>query len=156
MTAAAGYLNHFAVAIKKNLSDMAATAVEVGEAQEQPMSFSSRGFAVIVGITGQQSGRIIFDTDSVTAKRLSDAINGEDTDEEFVLDTMAEVANIISGNGISLVNNANPGLGLMLTPPSVFLGEHLSIVSPKMSAEMVNVKTDFGDLLVSIGFEGGR
>lgn len=150
------YLDHFSVAIKNNLTDMASTEVRMGEIQVQPMSFSSRGFAVIIGITGSRSGRIIIDTDGATAKTLSDAINQEDTEEEFVLDTMAEVTNIISGNGITLVNNANPGMGLMLTPPSVFLGENLLIVSPRMNAEMMKLQTDYGDLLISIGFEGGR
>jgi CheY-specific phosphatase CheX len=130
--------------------------VQIGEIQVQEMSFSSQGFAVIIGITGSRSGRVIIDTNMATAKALSDAINCEDTDEEFVLDTMAEVANIVSGNGISLVNNANPGMGLMLTPPSVFLGERLMIVSPKLNTEMMTVHTDFGELLISIGFEGGR
>jgi CheY-specific phosphatase CheX len=152
----ANYLNHFAVAIKNNLESMASTQVQIGEVQVQEMSFSSQGFAVIIGITGSRSGRVIIDTNMATAKALSDAINCEDTDEEFVLDTMAEVTNIVSGNGISLVNNANPGMGLMLTPPSVFLGERLMIVSPKLNAEMMTVNTDFGELLISIGFEGGR
>jgi len=149
-------LKHFAVAIKNNLSSMALTEAQIGEIQVQQMSFSSKGFAVIIGITGGRSGRVIIDTDMATAKALSNSINGEDIDEEFVLDTMAEVANIVSGNGISLVNNANPGMRLMLTPPSIFLGEKLMIVSPKLNAEMMTIHTDFGELLISIGFEGGR
>jgi CheY-specific phosphatase CheX len=153
---AVNYLNHFAQSLSSNLGSMASTEVRIGEVQTQEMSFSSKGFAVIIGITGGRSGRVIIDTDMATAKALSDAINGEDTEEEFVLDTMAEVTNIVSGNGISLINNANPGMGLMLTPPSVFLGENLMIVSPKMNAEMMSVQTDFGSLLISIGFEGGR
>ena len=60
------------------------------------------------------------------------------------------------GNGITTVNNANSGMGLMLTPPSIFIGNQLTIVSPKLNAEVVAVTTPLGLINLSIGFEGGK
>jgi CheY-specific phosphatase CheX len=95
------------------------------------------------------------DTTQETACKLSNTINGEECDEEFVLDTMAELTNIVSGNGITTVNNANSGMGLMLTPPSIFIGNELTIVSPKLNAEVVTVTTPLGLInLVSALKEG--
>ena len=152
----ANYLEHFAASMMENLQVMAGLETKTSLPMSQETAFESKGFSVIIGITGNRPGRIILDTSCETAEKLSEAINGEVCDEEFVLDTMAELTNIVSGNGISTVNNANQGMGLMLTPPSIFRGNELTIVSPKLNAEVVTVTTPMGDLYLSIGFEGGK
>lgn len=150
------YLEHFATSMVQNLSEMAGMAATPTPPIPQETAFASRGFAVIIGITGKRPGRIILDTSQETAGKISEAINGEVCEEDFVLDTLAELTNIVSGNGITTVNNANPGMGLMLTPPSLFLGDDLTIVSPKLNAEVVTVSTPAGDVFLSVGFEGGK
>jgi len=152
----ANYLEYFAASLVENLQEMAGMEIQSRPPTPQETAFASSGFSVIIGITGKRPGRIILDTCKETACKLSDAINCEECDEEFVLDTMAELTNIVSGHGITAVNNANPGMGLMLTPPSIFLGTKLTIVSPKLNAEVVIVNTPVGDLQLSIGFEGGK
>lgn len=150
------YLDHFAASMIENLMEMAGMEAQANPPAPQDTAFASQGFAVVIGITGKRPGRIILDTSQATACKLSEAINGEECDEEFVLDTMAELTNIVSGNGITTVNNANPGMGLMLTPPSLFLGNELMIVSPKLNAEVVTIATPVGEVFLSIGFEGGK
>lgn len=151
------YLDFFANAIRRNLSDMAGLSGEAGALEPQQTSFSSRGFAVILGITGAKAGRVIIDMDWQTAKELCDTINAEDVlDEEFVLDTLAEFTNIVAGHAVSDINNAFTNMGMMLTPPSVFRGENLKIVSPKLTAEVMAIKTSLGTIYISIGFEGGK
>lgn len=150
----ANYLEHFAASMLQNLQEMAGMEGQTGTPVPHETSFVSMGFSVIIGITGKRPGRIILDTKQETACKLSEAINGEECDEEFLLDTMAELTNIVSGNGITTVNNANQGMGLMLTPPSLFLGNELTIVSPKLNAEVVMIQTPVGEILLSVGFEG--
>ena len=152
----ANYLEYFAASMVENLSEMAGMEAQSNPPAPQETAFASKGFAVIIGITGKRAGRIILDTLEDTARKLSAAINGEECDEEFVLDTMAELTNIVSGNGITTVNNNNPGMGMMLTPPSIFIGSELTLVSPKLNAEVVTVTTPVGEILLSIGFEGGK
>ena len=152
----ANYLEHFSASMLQNLQEMAGLEAEASQPAAQETAFASQGFSVIIGITGKRPGRIILDTTQETACKLSNTINGEECDEEFVLDTMAELTNIVSGNGITTVNNANSGMGLMLTPPSIFIGSQLTIVSPKLNAEVVAVTTPLGLINLSIGFEGGK
>ena len=152
----ANYLEHFSASMLQNLQEMAGMEAAASQPTGQETAFASQGFSVIIGITGKRPGRIILDTTQATACALSNMINGEECDEEFVLDTMAELTNIVSGNGITTVNNANPGMGLMLTPPSIFIGNELTIVSPKLNAEVVAVTTPLGLINLSIGFEGGK
>lgn len=152
----ANYLEHFSASMLQNLQEMAGMEAVASQPAVQETAFASQGFSVIIGITGKRPGRIILDTTQETACKLSNTINGEECDEEFVLDTMAELTNIVSGNGITTVNNANSGMGLMLTPPSIFIGNQLTIVSPKLNAEVVAVTTPLGLINLSIGFEGGK
>jgi CheY-specific phosphatase CheX len=150
------YLEHFATSMIENLQEMAGMEAQAGSPAKQDTAFASQGFAVIIGITGKRPGRIILDTSQQAAQKLSDAINGEVCEEDFVLDTLAELTNIVSGNGITKVNNENQGMGLMLTPPSLFIGEELTIVSPKLNAEVITVSTPAGEVFLSVGFEGGK
>lgn len=151
------YVNFFATALKDNLLEMAQLNCDISEPQPQTQTFISGGMAVILGITGKRPGRIIIDTSKTTAIKLSQIINGEEElNEEEVMDTMAELGNIISGHTITHANNANRGLNLMLTPPSIFCGEDICITSPKIQSEIINTATPVGKIVVSIGFEGGR
>ncbi len=152
----ANYLEHFAASMMQNLQEMASMESNASPPAPQETAFASQGFSVIIGITGKRPGRIILDMTQETANKLSEAINCEECEEEFVLDTLAELTNIVSGNGITTVNNANSGMGLMLTPPSIFIGNELTIVSPKLNAEVVAVTTPVGLINLSIGFEGGK
>jgi CheY-specific phosphatase CheX len=118
----------------------------------------SYGMVVIVGITGARPGRMIMDTGRETARQISQLINGEsyDIDDQFILYTMAELANIVSGKAISHINNMYRGLGLRLTPPGIFRGDLLQVSSPRINAEMISISTPLGDFSLSVGFEGGK
>jgi CheY-specific phosphatase CheX len=151
------YIQQFAEAIKENLLEMAELECEISSPQEQNGTLVSKGLTVILGITGKRPGRIIIDTTRFTAKVLSQKFNDESSiDEQLILDSMAEFGNIVSGHTITKVNNLYKGLGLMLTPPSLFMGVNLKIISPKISADSVNISTSVGQIVVSVGFERGK
>lgn len=150
-------LLQFAKAIKKNLKEMADVDCQFGSTALQDEGFTSAGLAVIIGITGAMPGRVIIDASRSVAESLSLVINGDETLEwEMVMDTMAELTNIISGNAISFINNEKKGLGLSLTPPSVFCGDEMKIISPKLKAQLIPIQLPQGELRVSVGFEEGR
>lgn len=150
------YLDHFAAALRDNLSAMAGQEAALSEPFSQLDTFSSQGLAIIIGITGVRRGRIILDISRKNAAKLSALINEENiVPTEMIIDTMAEFTNIVSGNAITTVNNQHKGLGLMLTPPSVFYGDKLQLVSPKIKASVIHAKAPVGDLVISVGFERG-
>jgi chemotaxis protein CheX len=92
------------------------------------------------------------------ACKLCGIMNGEeyDQEDEYILFSLAELLNILSGNAISMLNNKHKGLSLRICPPSVFVGQRLNINSPKVKVKIVKVHTDAGDIYLSVGFEGGR
>ena len=151
------YIEEFATAIAGNLEMMAGATCQVGDPTPHNEAIASAGLSVIVGITGKRPGRIIMDTDVATARKLTEAANeGEEVDETLILDTMAEFCNIVSGHTTTKINNKNKGLGLMLTPPGIFMGKNLRIVSPRIDAKILRAESSLGVFTVSVGFERGN
>jgi len=150
------YLSFFAQSLGETITEMAELSCDIGSPQTQPGTITSLGIAVIIGITGVRRGRIILDSSRETARKLSQLINQEEYDinDHFILFTMSELTNIVSGRAITMVNNANKGLGLRLTPPGIFFGDKLFITSPKIDAQIMTVSTPVGNMQVSVGFEG--
>ena len=150
------YIELWVNALLGNIQAMAEMHGNPSPAVAQSPVFVSQGLAIIIGITGVRSGRIILDTDMETARQLSEVFNGETgIADEDIVDSMAEFANIVSGHGITQVNNLHTNLALMLTPPSVFWGDKINITSPKINAEVVTIDTPAGYVKISVGFEGG-
>ncbi|MEW6182072.1 MAG: chemotaxis protein CheX [Bacillota bacterium] len=149
-----GYLNQFVSSFGKNINTMAGLNCEYDKPRRQSSTFRSNGLTVIIGITGARPGIIIVDTGRELARRLCELINGEEysTDDEFVLYTIAEFANVFSGHAVSLLNDSN-GLQLDLTPPSILFGDKVVITSPKIKPEVIEIKTPLGEISITVGFE---
>ena len=151
------YMDFWMNALLNNIQEMADFQGISGQVVPQGTVFASRGLAVIVGITGARPGRIILDTSIETARLLSEIFNGEtELADDHIIDSMAEFANIVSGHGITQINNLHKGFALMLTPPSVFMGSKINITSPKINAEVIEIDTPVGYVKISVGFEGGH
>ena len=152
-------LSGCAAAVRRVLHEM--TDLEIMAEGWLPQSdiFSSAGLAVIIGVTGKYQGRVILDMAAATAQKVSAVMNAADEDEagdqELILDTIAELANILAGHIITHLNNSRPGMRLMLTPPSVFAGSDLKIIAPKTAAQVAVFNTPLGYLALSIGLERG-
>lgn len=150
------YLTYFRTSLQDNLKEMAGLDASFGETVAQHGMLESKGLAIILGITGNISGSIILDTSREVACKLCGMINGEeyDLEDSFVLISLAEFLNILSGNAVSMINNRQKGLNLRLAPPGIFVGRRLNINSPKVKAEIIKVETAAGDIYLSVGFEG--
>jgi CheY-specific phosphatase CheX/CheY-like chemotaxis protein len=150
------YLECFRTALKDTLTGMAGLDCSLGETAPQHGVLESKGLAVILGITGRMSGRVILDTSREVACKLCGMMNGEEygLEDDFVLFSMAEFLNILSGNATTNINNKQRGLNLRLAPPSVFVGKRLNINSPKVKADIIRMETAAGDIRLSVGFEG--
>ncbi|MGD0621678.1 MAG: response regulator [Thermacetogeniaceae bacterium] len=150
------YLEYFRTALKDTLQDMAGLECSFGETELQQGILESEGLAVILGIAGKMTGRVILDTSREVACRLCGMMNGEEygLEDDFVLFSLAEFLNILSGNATTNINNSHRGLNLRLAPPSVFVGRRLNINSPKVKAHMIRMETAAGAINLSVGFEG--
>lgn len=115
---------------------------------------STRGVAVIIGITGGNKGRVLLDISLDTAMELGKQLDPDFTDKSFALFTVSEFCNMASGGGITMMNNNSKGLGLRLAPPSIFTGVNFRIFSPNLKAVLLSYNTRFGKIDFHIGVEG--
>lgn len=119
--------------------------------------FVSAGIAVIVGITGKYSGRMIMDLSFSTAEKMAQAaLKRAPKSEDEVLAMVSEFANIISGNSCSQINRLHSEFALRVAPPSIMRGISPEIVSLHLAQKVaVQVETEFGSLYLNIGFKRG-
>ncbi|WP_353093838.1 response regulator [Tissierella praeacuta] len=116
----------------------------------------SKGMSIVVGIIGKYSGRMILDMSVETASILSSkALRREIRNSNEIIATVGEFTNIVAGNACSVLNKQNKILGLRVSPPSVFSGDSLTISSVKFKTFLLKINTDFGEMVLNIGFSGG-
>lgn len=159
------YINPFLISGINVLNDLLGEKPIKSEVKVQNTSFKSEGVAAIVGITkgrkiedaGQLGkGRILIDMPKETAIKIAETIYEEKYDDitSEVFESISEIANMISGGGITTINNKNRGMNLRLSYPSIFAGKNLEIDSPKLKSVGVKFKLSMGELSLNIAFEG--
>ena len=107
---------------------------------------------LIVGITGEAEGRVLFDMTPESAVRIAEAMNGETTSELNRLgqDTLAELASMIAGRAITILNDA--GHQLQVSPPTLLIGDNVTISNFKLETLVVPLGTAYGDVVVNVAF----
>lgn len=139
-------------AFQKVASEM--TGMTFAPANDLPC-IDEKKFSLIVGLVGQNKGRVILELNEKLALKIFEAMNGAPPDDDLELYLyLAEFANMVSGNGLTSINNAFKGSELRLTPPAVFAGKQLEITSPKVSSAGGNYRSEYGAVRLEIGIEG--
>jgi len=120
--------------------------------------FDVTGTGIILGITGNPSGRIILyasDTTMIEFSRLVlNLSDEEELSEEAAQDAFEEAANILIGNYVSKVNDVLKDNEIRLAPPGMISGTKIRVLNTKLKSFKITAKTRIGDLEMSIGFAG--
>jgi chemotaxis protein CheX len=127
--------------------------IHKGQVEAEEDSFISQGFTVMIGLTGGWEGWFFLDMSQETAIRLASIMVGEEyhsVEEEEVLLAGAEIANIISGNAITDINNIHSGSNIRLTPPSIFAGDNMSMFNVQLNACSVLLQSDIGNVKLNV------
>ncbi|MCR4429610.1 MAG: chemotaxis protein CheX [Tepidanaerobacteraceae bacterium] len=128
---------------------------EVQDIRENTDEINEEGTVSVVGFVGGRRGRAILYYDNELLMFFAKNMLGqEEIDEEILLETAAELNNIISGNAVTYFNDDSE-TKLRLIPPSVFSGR-LKVVSPKITSKQIIYKTIAGKFFANIGLEGGK
>jgi chemotaxis protein CheX len=110
-------------------------------------------FSVSFGLTGDIEGMVLFDTNERTAMDIAGAMNGRRFEEmdPLVLDSMAELMNMIIGNSVSLLNES--GFRFKLTPPSILWGKDMKLFPINLETLKVPLHSPNGDMTISISMK---
>lgn len=150
------YVPVFKEAFSDVLNKMTKTIAKYKDEHLSSETMQSKGIAVVIGIIGKYSGRMILDMSIETATDLSNKmLKRECKQANEIIATIGEFANIISGNACSMLNRENKVFGLRVSPPSVFYGKSLNISSANFKTSSIIIDTEFGEMLLNIGFSRG-
>jgi chemotaxis protein CheX len=96
----------------------------IGDLSMERDDYQRKGCAVRVAIHGEIEGRIIVDMTPDTAMRAAGALAGEEVEEseQMVTETVFELANMIIGNAVTLLNDH--GYQFKVLPPEKHVDDH--------------------------------
>ena len=109
------------------------------------------GVIVFIGITGDLSGRLMFNMSKSTAFKLASALNSEsitNIDDIFV-STIKEFVNIVAGSAINDLYTKH--IDLDMTPPAILMSEQIAMLEKENDKILsINYKTEFGDIFMNL------
>jgi DNA-binding NarL/FixJ family response regulator len=150
----AEYVTVFKEALADGLNRMTKTTLTYKEEYVCEHEFESMGMPIIIGIIGKFCGRMLVDISKETAEKITMAImKKEPQNLDVTMAALAEFANIIAGNASSMLNRQNKALGLRVAPPSILRGDSLCISAPDFSTTSMKAQTEFGEILLNVGFK---
>jgi len=118
---------------------------------------AERKFSVIVGIVGAHKGRVLLCMGDNFVQKITEEMNCGKLDS--LTDTtlyIGEFSNILIGKAISQINNACKTFDLRLTPPAIFSGKRMRIITPELQSSILSFTSQFGPASMDVGFERCR
>lgn len=137
----------------RNVSEMVAE-FKFKECAKEKIT-DEKKYNVVVGITGRNKGRILFKAGDSLVKKLAETMNdGPVYGVMEIYVCLAEFANMFCGNAVTLINNKYRGSDIRLTPPAVFSGIDLQVITPSIHSTTTYYMSEQGLVTLDIGFEG--
>ena len=138
------------------LAEMLQGKVQVSQVAMEEEVYRRRGIAASVTIHGGIEGRIIFDLDSQAAKQVASVLLGADADlsDQIVGETACELANMIVGNAVTLLNDQ--GHRFKVLPPQLHTAEQGYSGSQQSEALVMCFETPGGKVHLNIALDYGR
>ena len=146
----AEYINSFYVATQDVFKLMFDLDVRKKELKVVEDMIPSRDLSVLLGVTGDLKGSILFSFPNNMTLNMVEIMAGMKIDkiDTFVSSALGEVANIIGGN--ALTNLSDKNYQCDITPPQVFIGQHSTISPSEEKALLINLGTTIGDFDINI------
>ena len=147
------YINPFVESAMSVLKSTVSENVKRGTPKLSTSINNIQGVAIIVGLAGQVSGRVVLDMSEETALNVASSMNGERLDclDELVSATLTELGNMITGNAVTKLHEM--GFKFDLTPPALFVGDNLRLTDSKVEALVVPLELEEGNLCINVAIK---
>jgi len=113
-------------------------------------------FSVGFWLTGDAGGIVLFSVPEKTALKLAGLMTGRvygSMDDPLVLDSLAELMNMVTGRSVTLLNAR--GFSFNMTPPAIFRSRELRVCSTDVETLAFRISSVYGELFVSVAIKGG-
>jgi len=148
------YINPFIKATTTVLKQIANIDFEMGRPYIKSSPYEAKNLIILVGITGEMRGQAAISMDIGLAKKIASAMMmGMPVTEldELSKSALSELGNMIMGNTATLLFNS--GVSIDITPPSLMMGEGVSISSGSMKTVGVPLSSDVGEISLDISIK---
>ncbi|MDI6716283.1 MAG: chemotaxis protein CheX [Actinomycetota bacterium] len=124
--------------------------LEKGPISVQKSSLTSQEVSVLIGITGQIHGQVIYGMSSKTAKKISAEMIGRPVPllDDLAQSAISELGNMITG--LATVRFSEFYEDLAVTPPTLIIGTNVLISTVDIQRLYIVLMSKFGDIEVSI------
>ncbi|MFA5576962.1 MAG: chemotaxis protein CheX [Tissierellaceae bacterium] len=143
-------INAFYSATQDVFNLMLDLGVERGEIKIVDGMVSSKDANVILGVTGDLKGTILFSFPADMTLEMVKIMSGMEmkTIDGFVSSALGEVANIIGGNAATNLTTHNYICDIV--PPQVIVGQYESLSLANKNALQIPLVTDIGEFAINI------
>lgn len=143
-------LNPIIAATDSVFKTMFSIEPEKGKISIQEDLVTDKEANVIIGMTGDIKGSIVYSFSENMALKVVEAMSGMEIQEldKFVTSAMGELGNIISGKATTGLAEQN--LNCDIAPPQIVTGKNINISSESDKVLMVNFNTNLGEF--DVGF----
>lgn len=148
------YINPFIEASQAVLKQIASMEAKLGKVYLKTAPYRSEDIIIMVGLTGKIRGQANFSmTRQLGMKIASCMMMGMPITEfdELSKSAIAELANMIMGNAAMLLYNR--GINIDITPPSILMGENMSVTPNKMKTICIPLLVDDDKIELDISSE---
>ena len=130
----------------------------VGSPTMEEDAYRRKGVAALIGFQGDIEGRIIFDLEPPTACTIAGRLSGSEPpateDDSLVAETLCELANMIIGNAVTLLNDR--GFHFRVQPPEVHTDPEGMKGSYDTEAVVMSFDTPAGCVYLNIAMRYNR
>jgi len=150
------YINPFYKATKDIFKLMLNVDPQRKDLQVVEDMIQSKETSVLIGITGDLQGGIMFSFPLDMALEMIKIMSGMDLNiiDSFASSALGEIGNIISGNALMELSKNNYVCNII--PPQIFVGEHRSLSLANQKALLLTLTTPIGDFDLSIFLKTGQ
>jgi chemotaxis protein CheX len=155
MKISAKYVNPFIEAAMKVVTQVTGIEVRRGHLSYKSKVEPAHGVSIIIGIYGFLVGQVVYSMETDLAERLVEKLTGGMSPQErkiMFVDTLGELANMITGNATGLLNQSRDH-ALHITTPAIATGKNLSIHLVPKPALVLGLYTRYGPIEISVAVD---
>ena len=146
------YLGLFAKATSNMLSQFGAESCESGDYVKPEDIFCKHEVIVIIGLTQELRGSIVFSMSPSTVMSIAGTMMGGMTISELndmARSAMCEFANMCAGSCVS----SFPDIAVDITPPTMVIGEKMALMLGLYDVLSTQINTPWGEIELRLGLE---
>jgi len=127
--------------------------LEKGPLSVQKSSLTSQEVSVLIGVTGEIHGQVIYGISSKSAKKIAAEMIGQTVPllDDLAQSAISELGNMITG--LATVKFGEAYSSLAITPPTLIIGTNVLISTIDIQRLYIVLMSELGDIEVSIALK---